>query len=379
MGRLYRIAVFTNLLTLLGLPSIRAASAWNGIEEHAQSIFERINPFVVGVTVKPQPKESLAIDLSTVGSGRTIQSVVTSPEGGWKEYLKTLRQRERIATGLIVHPEGYILTTASVIRSLTSESALITLADGTVAPATPVAQDPFTNLAMLKVDREFDKALNFGDSDRLKIGSVVLGVARPYGRANSLFMGIVSNVRQELGQTRYEDLIQTSVPLHPGSIGGALVNQDGEVVGMLSTTQKQESWPELSFAIPSRMLQFVTEEMITHGSVTRGFLGVWVYPLTPELRQEKQLPPTLQGVMVTKLVPEGPAARGGLELGDVITHFNKKEIRSYQQLIYQTAVARPGEAIPVRAWRAGKIQDYAVTLAELSRGPQPPRTKSDSD
>ncbi len=350
-------------LGLLGIPA-RSQDAWQQFQDQATEVFEKANSFVVGVAVKPQPPLFPSFGVIGLDSDSALERVLSEEENLAGSPVQSLYSRKRVATGFIIDRGGYILTTGSILRSVTPEYTTVTLSNGVVLPATPVAQDSMSNLALFKVDRTFDDAPIFGNSQDLRIGSVVLAITRPYGRSNSLYMGLISNMGQELGQARYESLIQTSVPLHPGSIGSPLLNFKGEVVGMLSTTQKQSSWPELSFAIPSEILEHIARELIQHGYVTRGFIGAWVNPLTPEIRLTKGIPEEIQGVIVRKVSPGDPAERAGIQAGDVITKFNDKEISTYQELIWQTALAGPGNEIPVEIWREGELR---IALVELER------------
>ena len=370
-------------LVILGLSPSQAKSPWQEMEQQTQTIFERVSPCVVGISVSPKIMRSSPIDPSTLSPESALREAFSSSQEGFKDQLDSLFHRERIASGLVVDPQGYILTTGSILRSATSESVFVTLVNGKVLSATHIAQDPHSNLALFKVDDFFEDVPKFGKSQDLRIGSFVMAITRPYGRDNSFFMGTVSNLGQMLGQTRYENLIQTSIPLHPGSIGSPIMNDRGEIVGLLSATQKQSSWPELSFAIPSEMLSVITRELITEGNVSRGFLGVKILPLTNQLRQEKNLPPalvevlkeipeSLQGVLVTRLIPGGPAGEAGIEANDIIIGFNGEGIRTYQQLIWQTALVEPGKEIPVEVWRKGETLTYPVKLDRFIRPPEAP-------
>jgi len=371
---LARYAVVLGLFTLASLPRAWAAAPWEKMEEQAQAVFGQASSYVVGITVRPSRQPVQTVDPSLLSPDIKVLSVGTLQDLDREEYLSSLfPAKEKLATGLVVGSSGYILTTGSAIRDATTESAWVTLADGHELPATLMARDPYTNLAMLKVDHHFDNVAVFAKSRDLQIGTRILGITRPYGRSNSLFQGMISNLGQELGRTRYENLIQTTLPLHPGSIGSPILNFEGEVLGMLCTTQKQSSWPELSFAIPSDMLAFISREILSQGSVTRGFLGVWIHPLTHKIRQENELPPTLEGVLVTRLEPQGPAETAGVRRGDVITSFNGHPIKSYQQLIWQTAIATPGAEIPIQVWRQGEPAAFQVTLQEFSFPPERPR------
>lgn len=365
------VLLFSGLFLLSGLQQVSATSPWMLIEIQAQEVFEKVSPCVVGIIVKPAEKIQV-VDPGLLPPDSLVQSVSASREEAWDDYLDSLFSRERLATGLVVNASGYILTTASVIRSVTNEKVSVLLTDGIVLSATPVAVDEYTNLAILKVDHQFNQVPSFGNSSDLKIGSFVLAITRPYGRSNSFFTGTISNLGQELGLTVYENLIQTSVPLHPGSIGSPILNLHGEILGILSTTQKQSSWPELSFAIPSDMLSFITHEVISKGSITRGFLGVYVSPLTHEIRTEKDLPKELQGVYVTNLIENGPAQKAGILPGDIITQFNNHDIYSYQQLVWQTAVAPQGQGVEVQVWRGGEEIAFLVSLQKLTQAHENP-------
>jgi S1-C subfamily serine protease len=342
--------------------SAAAEPAWKDIGQRAQELFKQVSPYVVGVTVRPRQRAPETIDPT-----KTIQLVGDQDSDSWKDILDSQFRKDKVATGFIVSENGYILTTGSVLQSATGEQVHVTLHSGTILQATPVAEDDMTNLTILQVDRKFENVPSFAEAGATHIGMPVLAVTRPYGRSNSLFFGVVSNMEQELGQTRYENLIQTSLALHPGSIGGPILNFDGDIVGMLSTTQKQSSWPELSFAIPADMLSYVTREMITRGSVTRGFLGLWVFPLTHELRHDKNLPSQLDGVYVTRLFEDGAAHRADIRESDVITHFDGKPVTSYQQFIWHTAITPPGSTVPIRLWRNGETLEVPVTLEKMQK------------
>lgn len=368
---LTRPVIACGLFLLTSLPVAGDASPWERLANQAQAVFEKASPCVVGITARRNRPQKEMVDPDLIPKNLKVYSVDTRREEDWEEYVYSMFQpKEILATGLVIHSDGYILTTGSAIHDATMESAWVTLADGLVLSATLMARDPLTNLAVLKVDHHFDNVAVFGRSRDLAVGSFVLGITRPYGRSNSLFLGMVSNLGQDLGQARYEDLIQTSIPLHPGSIGSPIFNFDGEVLGMLSTTQKQSSWPELSFAIPSDMLEYISREILSHGSVTRGFLGVWVHPLTAKERRKHQLPSSLQGVRVTRVEPQGPAEKAGLQEGDIITSFNEHPIRSYQQLIWQTAIAPLDTDIPITVWRQGREETFQVILEEFVAVPQ---------
>jgi serine protease DegQ len=228
-----------------------------------------------------------------------------------------------LGSGVIVSAQGYILTNEHVVEA--SNDIQIALSDGRVFSAKVVGADPDTDLAVLKIDASDIKPVTFGQSDRAQVGDVVLAIGDPFGIGNTVTMGIVSALgRSRLGVNTYENFIQTDAAINPGNSGGALVDINGNLIGINSVIYSQSGGSQgIGFAIPVSMAKNVMEQIIANGSVTRGWIGIEVNDVTPDLAESLSLK-TARGALVTGVVRASPAERGGMQPGDVIVQIDGK-------------------------------------------------------
>jgi serine peptidase DegS len=259
----------------------------------------------------------------------------------------TLRGRE-LGSGVVIDPRGYIVTNWHVIRD--ADEVRVQLADGRVAIPTLVGADPETELALLKIDLPNLPGIGLGRSDNLEVGEVVLAIGNSLGLSQTVTMGIVSaKGRGQLGVTTFEDFIQTDAAINAGNSGGALVNAKGELVGIntavLSTAPDQPAPEGLGFAIPVNLVRGVMEQLVAHGRVIRGYLGVDTVDLPAS--QAHVLGIDGSAVQVTNVT--GPAAAAGLKAGDVLTHINDQRTFTQQQAMNMVASSQPGQRIKIRA------------------------------
>jgi serine protease Do len=282
------------------------------------------------------------------------------------------RKAESLGSGVIVSPDGYILTANHVVEG--ADSVKVGLSSGEKEfDAKVIGTDPPTDIAVLKIEsRKSLPAIVISDSDKLEVGDIVLAVGNPFGVGQTLTKGIVSALgRSGFGINNYEDFIQTDAAINPGNSGGALVDTEGRLVGVNTAILSHSGgFQGVGFAVPVNMARYVMDRLITYGKVTRGYLGINIQALTPELAKEFKLPDESGGVLVGGISPNSAAARAGLREGDVITDFNGKKVSDPSSLQLAVAQTAPGTKVTVHVLRGeagGKTSEKTLnaTLAEL--------------
>ncbi|HLW74622.1 MAG TPA: trypsin-like peptidase domain-containing protein [Gammaproteobacteria bacterium] len=268
-----------------------------------------------------------------------------------------------LGSGVIVSSDGYILTNYHVING--AEAIQAGLQDGRVAAARVVGVDPDTDLALLKVDMSGLKPIEFGRSDDLRVGDVVLAIGDPYGVGQTVTQGIVSATgRNQLGLSTFENFIQTDAAINPGNSGGALVNARGELVGINTALFSPSGGSNgIGFAIPVNLARGVMQQLIDYGRVLRGWLGVEPQDITPELAQAFRLQDT-RGFLITRVTPLSPASVVGLAPGDVIKSIDGDAVENSRDALNRIAAKPPGTAIQLAGVRNGKNFNVKVTVAE---------------
>ncbi|GBD97080.1 MAG TPA: DegQ family serine endoprotease [Nitrospirae bacterium] len=274
------------------------------------------------------------------------------------------RKSASLGSGVIVSPDGYILTNNHVIKN--ADKIKVLLPDKREFTGRIIGSDPKTDLSVIKIDAGNLSTLSFGNSDALRVGELVLTIGSPYGLNQTVTMGIVSAVgRANVGIAEYEDFIQTDAAINPGNSGGALVNVKGELVGIntaiFSTTGGYQG---IGFAIPSNMAKIVMDSLIEKGKVIRGWLGVSIQAITPELAQQFRLEKDY-GTLVADVVEGSPAEKAGLMRGDVIIEFNGKKIDEPYILRNIVADTPPGTEAEMKVIRDGEIKSLTVTIVEI--------------
>ena len=269
--------------------------------------------------------------------------------------------RQSLGSGFIIHPKGLILTNHHVIEE--ADQIKITLQDKREFQAKVIGRDPKTDLALLKV--ESDEALPtvpLGDSDALRIGEWVMAIGNPFGLSHTVTAGIVSAKGRVIGAGQYDDFIQTDASINPGNSGGPLFNTRGEVVGI--NTAIIAGGTGIGFATPINLVKELAPQLYEQGKVTRGWLGVMIQQVTPELARTFDLPEA-RGALVSDVVPESPAAKGGLQQGDIITSFDGGDIEEMHELPRVVAKTEVGKQVEIHILRQGKAKTMSITIAAL--------------
>jgi Do/DeqQ family serine protease len=269
-----------------------------------------------------------------------------------------------IGSGVVVRPDGYILTNHHVVDG--AQEIKIEFSDRRGFDAKLIGSDPPSDLAVLKIEATDLTALTLGNSDQVRVGDVVLAVGNPLGIGQTVTAGIISAKGRSTGLSdgSFEDFLQTDAPINQGNSGGALVNSSGLLVGINSQIVSPSGGNiGIGFAIPSNMARVVMDQLIDTGKVQRGHLGIAIQPVTPEIAAKLRLP-EVRGVVVENVASSSAAARAGIQPGDVIVGFNGQPVSSGNILRNQVAATPPGTEVELNILRDGREQKTRVTLGE---------------
>src|SRR4030067_1315581 len=274
------------------------------------------------------------------------------------------RKAFSLGSGVIVDGKGYILTSNHVIQG--ADEIKVTLLDKRELKGEAIGTDPLSDIAGIRINADRLSAIKWGDSDKLRVGEIVLAIGSPYGLTGTITMGIVSAVgRANVGIANYEDFIQTDAAINPGNSGGALVNVRGELVGINAAIfSTSGGYQGIGFAVPSNMAKAVMESLIKRGKVVRGWLGVTIQPLTPELAKQFNLKED-NGALIGDTIEGGPAEKAGILRGDVIIDYEGKKIDDPNQLRNMVANTEPGKEVEMTIIRENKTEKKRVTIGEV--------------
>ena len=283
---------------------------------------------------------------------------------------KQRRWESSLGSAVIMSPEGYLLTNNHVTSG--ADQIVVALKDGRETLARVIGSDPETDLAVLKIDLEDLPAITLGRSDNIKIGDVTLAIGNPFGVGQTVTMGIISATgRNQLGLNTYEDFIQTDAAINPGNSGGALVDAHGNLVGINTAIFSKSGGSQgIGFAIPVKLALEVMQAIIEHGQVIRGWLGIEVQPLTPELAESFGLDGR-PGIVVAGIYRDGPAQKAGLQPGDLILNIDGEPAGDGRRSMNQVARTKPGEKVRIEIMRNGKPMDLTAEV-----GVRPPANGS---
>ena len=271
-----------------------------------------------------------------------------------------------MGSGVIISPDGYIITNNHVVEG--ANELTVTLPDKREFKGKIIGTDPKTDLAVVKVDASGLPFTRWGDSSKLQVGEYVLAIGNPFGLNSTVTLGIVSALgRGRMGITQYEDFIQTDAAINPGNSGGALVNTAGELVGINTAIISQTGgYQGVGFAVPVSMAKPVLESLIATGKVVRGYLGVAIQDLTPDLAKSFGLKQA-KGALVSSVAEDSPADRAGIKQGDVITAYQGKPIEDPATLQREVTRTPVGTKAVMKVIRNGHEQEITVTVGEQSQ------------
>ena len=278
--------------------------------------------------------------------------------------LNRKQKTSSLGSGVIVSDTGYILTNSHVVKG--ADEIKVVLYDKREFIGTIVGTDAKTDLAVVKIDAKDLPTVKMGSSSALKTGDVVLAIGNPFGLNQTITMGIVSAVgRSHIGLADFEDFIQTDAAINPGNSGGALVNTSGELIGINTAIfSTSGGYMGIGFAIPSDMATGVMESIIKHGKVIRGWLGVSIQDLSPDLAKSFNLTEQ-KGALVSGVMEDSPAGKAGLKRGDLIIELDGKPVGDSTSLRNMVSALAPGTKIGLKIIRDGKQQSLTATLGEF--------------
>jgi serine protease Do len=342
--------------TFLPHPAFAMAHAATGDQQVTiADIAERATPSVVNVASRRTVKER-------GGQQEEMFRFFFGPRGGEPEE----REQRGLGSGVIYSKDGLVLTNNHVIEE--ADEITVQTADGTDYDAEVVGTDAKSDVAVLRLKGNVKDLvpIKLGDSTALRVGDVVLAIGNPFGFSQTVTMGIVSaKGRSETGIVDYADFIQTDAAINPGNSGGALVNMQGELVGInTAIISRTGGYQGIGFAIPSNMASQIAQALVKDGRVVRGWLGIGIQDVEPDLAGAMGLP-TADGVLVSDVEPGSPADKGGLQRGDVILTVDGKKTNSSTQLRNLIAEAGANKKVELAILRGGKAQTLPVLLGEL--------------
>ncbi|MAY42316.1 MULTISPECIES: Do family serine endopeptidase [unclassified Neptuniibacter] len=282
----------------------------------------------------------------------------------------SIPQQERIqsslGSGVILSPQGYIVTNNHVITG--ADSIVVALKDGRESIAKVIGTDPETDLAVLKISMSDLPSIAILESDKSRVGDVVLAIGNPFGVGQTVTMGIISATgRHSLGINTYEDFIQTDAAINPGNSGGALIDAYGNLIGINTAIFSKSGGSQgIGFAIPSNLTKQVMKDLIKHGRVVRGWLGIEIQELTPKLAESFDLE-TMQGLIIAGVFRNGPAHIAGLQPGDIMLSINDRSIINGRKSMTEIARFRPNETITLQILREGKELTINAKIGERPR------------
>ena len=344
-------------------PAPDSKALLRALEDAFVSVADRATPSVVNVSVKLKPEAGQEEGPSPEMEERFREFF--GPEL-FERFFRRRAPREdgrAAGSGVIVDPRGYILTNNHVVEN--ASAIEVRLSDDRKFKATLVGRDPRTDLAVLKVESPAPLPVaDLGDSDRLRVGQWAIAIGNPFGLDRTVTAGIISATgRTHVGVATYEAFIQTDASINPGNSGGPLLNLDGRVIGI--NTAIVSSGQGIGFAIPITMARDIMTQLIARGRVVRGWLGVVIQDLTPELAAGFGVKEDA-GVLVAEVMKDGPAAAAGLKPGDVITGFGGSAIKDVTDLQKRVAAVEPGRPSPIVV-----IRDHQPLALSVNVGEQP--------
>ncbi|MBU2538735.1 MAG: DegQ family serine endoprotease [Proteobacteria bacterium] len=349
---------------LSSLPGLSRAAA---PPETFADLADKLSPNVVNIytTQMVKPSRSPHDMFNDQDIPEPFRRFFGLPAPGDQEMPQREQKRTSLGSGVIISKDGYIVTNNHVVEN--ADTINVRLTNFEEYDAKIIGRDPKTDLALLKITPKNGLPVTaFGDSEKLRVGDWVMAIGNPFGFEQTVTAGIVSGKGRSLGSGPYENFIQTDASINPGNSGGPLFNLKGEMVGINTAIYSRSGGNiGIGFAIPANMAKNVVDQLKEHGTVVRGWLGVMIQPVTPELATQFKLERPI-GALVGEVTPGSPADKAGIKPGDVIVEFNGKEITQMSMLPNLVAETPVGSKAEVTLSRKGALKKLPVIIAKLN-------------
>jgi serine protease Do len=369
-----RGTLFALMFVAMPVPALAQVRA-GGLPDFTE-LYERQGPAVVSIDVTQKARQQRFPDISEDDPFyeffRRFGQVPRNGPGGQQREFET----QSTGSGFIISADGYIVTNAHVVDD--ANEVTVRLSDKREFVAKVVGSDMRTDVSLLKIDAKDLPRVVIGDPDKLKVGEWVVAIGKPFGLENTMTAGIVSAKGRDLPQENLVPFIQTDVAINPGNSGGPLFNMKGEVIGINSLIYSRTGgYMGLAFAVPIDVAMNAATQLKDKGRVTRGRIGVQIQELTKEAADAFGLPQA-NGALVNGVEKDGPAARAGIESGDIILKVDGRDVHSSNDLPRIITAIRPGAKVTLTVWRKGAAKDIAVTVAEIKDNAATPQQRRGS-
>jgi serine protease Do len=360
MQKTVKASIVLAFLLIFLSPALQAAPPQGGSLTWVADAAEKVLPSVVNISSTKKVK---------------VKASPFANDPFFREFFGSSMPQERVqralGSGVIVSKDGFIVTNNHVVGG--ADEVEVRLADERVFAAKIIGADPKSDVAVIKIDAKNLPVIRLGDSSKLKIGHFVIAVGNPFGLEGTVTHGIIS----ALGRTGlnigvdYENFIQTDAPINPGNSGGALVNTEGELIG-INTAILSGSGTNvgIGFAIPVNLAMNIVRSLEKNGKVVRGWLGVTAQEITPSIAKAMglQVP---KGALVAEVTKDSPAAKAGIKQGDVLVAINGNEVKDASAIRFFISEVAPGTKVPIKVFRDGKYFTATVTMGDLSKAQLP--------
>lgn len=361
----YSVDTNLNEANVASLPDFTATTDVKPADEKPVNTLKDINDAIVDIADNATPAVvTIQVKQTVEMPQNPLQRFFGNPRGEAPE-----RTRRGLGSGVIVSKDGYILTNAHVVEN--ADEITVGLSNGKEYTGKVVGTDPRTDIAVVNIDAEGLSTIKIGNSDKARVGEIVLAIGSPLGQdlAHSVSMGIISAKGRAIGIIEqgagYENFIQTDAAINPGNSGGAMVNMDGELIGINTAIASRSGGNDgIGFAVPSNLAKSVMESLIKTGKVSRAYLGIYGTNVDRTMAKGLGLEEA-QGIVVGSVQEGTPAAEAGLQEGDVIKTLNGKKIENYSKFRTSIATREPGTEIKLGIVRDGESMTINVTLGEL--------------
>ncbi len=350
--------LFAVILVML-MPVFPAAAAVM-IPSSFSEIAEKAGPSVVNIsTVKIEKRQTDPYYDRFFNDPFLQEFFGVPPQGNQERPI----QRRSLGSGFIVSEDGYILTNNHVVGG--ADEITVKLFNEKEYKAKLIGVDKETDIAVIKIEAKGLNAVKLGDSDAIKVGDWVVAIGSPFGLEKTVTQGIISAKGRVIGAGAYDDFLQTDAAINPGNSGGPLVGLDGNVIGInTAISSASGGYDGVGFAIPSNMAKKIYEDLVHGGKVIRGWLGVGIQELTPELAKHFKVK---EGVLISQVFKSSPAEKGGMKSGDVVINFDGKKVGKYRELQSLVANTQVGKTVNVRVSRNGAEKDLKIKIFDRNK------------